>query len=99
MRGAKGLVEHPRSWREIPGSGAVFAVGAEAGTVVMEWRTAPGGEHVDVYVRRALRCRRRCWSAALDPEDFQLRLFNRIRASWDPCIYPFGFPLDEGGAR
>ncbi|GAA4896787.1 hypothetical protein [Streptomonospora salina] len=101
MRAAKGLVESPRSWRDVPESGAVYRIGAEAGAVLMEWRPAPDGRCVDVFIHRAVYDRRRGVRLALPAADFQLRLFNRIRfQSWDPCIYPLGFPRDreEGGA-
>lgn len=94
MRRAIGIIEAPRTWREVPESGVVFGAGIEAGTVLMEWRPAADPAHIEVVVRRSRYGRSRGWALALPRADFRILLLNQIREAWDPCIYPFGFPLD-----
>ncbi|MUL40421.1 hypothetical protein FZ103_04375 [Streptomonospora sp. PA3] len=98
MKRAEELVEHPQSWWEIPESGVVYAIGVEAGTMLMEWRPAPDGTCIEYFVHRAIYDRRRGWTGTLPLADFRLRLFHRIHQSWDPCVYPLGFPFQEGSA-
>ncbi|QBI52063.1 hypothetical protein [Streptomonospora litoralis] len=96
MRRTADIIENPRTWRRVPESGAVYGVGIEAGTVLLEWRPAADDPaRIEVFVHRAVYDRKRGWSLTLPRADFQLRLFNCIHDSWDPCIYPFGFPFHE----
>ncbi|GAA4946031.1 hypothetical protein GCM10023224_31720 [Streptomonospora halophila] len=97
-----GVVEAPRSWRDIPDCGAVYARCPSGAVVRMEWRpvkTGGTGTGVLLSMRRVRQddlklTGRFVWH--LDRADAKTRLLGWIRERWDPCVYPIGFPFEEG---